>query len=147
MILRCQARLRNSKLLVLQARATYHPIKHIKIRSANHIPLVIMGKDGSDAATPSSGFKKSFASIFKSPAAEAYTRVLANSATEAEGDTSSIYSDLKAGAISDKEKARILVEQRNASSPTGDFVLGVYKPAGASQGYGGYYAAKALNGK
>jgi hypothetical protein len=39
-----------------------------------------MGKDGSDAATPSSGFKKSFASIFKSPAAEAYTRVLANSA-------------------------------------------------------------------
>ncbi|KAJ9161720.1 hypothetical protein NKR19_g1932 [Coniochaeta hoffmannii] len=106
-----------------------------------------MAKQDSDTNSIG-GIKKSFASIFKSPAADAYTRVLANTADRGQGDdTSSMNSDLKATPLSDKEKARMLVEQRDDASPSGHFVLGTYKPAGASQGYGGYYAAKAALGK
>jgi hypothetical protein len=93
------------------------------------------------------GIKKSLASIFRSPAANAYDKVLADSVDQAEGDASSLNSDPKAGNISDKEKARNLVQQRNASSPSGHFVLGPYKPAAAAQGYAGYYTAKAAIGK
>ncbi|RKU48906.1 hypothetical protein DL546_008852 [Coniochaeta pulveracea] len=95
----------------------------------------------------SHGLKKSLAGIFKSPAADAYNKVLANTADQAEGDDSSLNSDLKGTPLSDEEKARRLVEQRNATSPTGNFVLGAYRPAAASQGYGDYYTAKGATGK
>ncbi|KAB5545832.1 hypothetical protein GE09DRAFT_1061226 [Coniochaeta sp. 2T2.1] len=98
----------------------------------------------SDTSTTKSskGFKKTLASIFKSPAAEARSRVLVETVNQAEQDNFSIYSDPKPGNEFDKDKAKRLVAQRDASSPSGSFVLGVYKPAMASQGYAGYYSAK-----
>lgn len=71
----------------------------------------------------SRGSMKTLAAIFKSPASDAYNKVLANTADQAEGDSSS--SDVKTTPLSDEEKARRLVEQRNANSPTGNFVLDV----------------------
>jgi hypothetical protein len=56
-------------------------------------------------------------------------------------------SDPKGNPLSDEEKARKLVEQRNANSPTGNLVLGNYRPAAASQGCGEYYTAKEATGK
>ena len=103
-----------------------------------------MSPPDNQSTSTSGGAKKSLSSLFKSPAADNYNKVLAAAADQNDGDASSVNSDLKAGSLSDKEKARILVERRNADSPTGNFVLGAYKPAGASQGYAKYYAAKGL---
>lgn len=41
--------------------------------------------------------------------------------------------------LSEEERAKALVEQRDAASPRGSFVLGTYKPLSASQGYEEYY--------
>lgn len=106
-----------------------------------------MSTSNSQPANTFGGIKKSLASIFKSPAAENYNKVLAETADQAEGDNSSMSSDPKTAPLSAEEKARRLVEQRNANSPTGNFVLGDYRPLAASQGYGAYYAAKGATGK
>jgi hypothetical protein len=106
-----------------------------------------MSTSNSQPAKTPGGIKKSLASIFKSPAAENYNKVLAETADQAEGDNSSLYSDPKLAPLSTEEKIRRLVEQRDANSPTGHFVLGEYKPLAACQGYAGYYAAKGATGK
>ncbi|KAI9149451.1 hypothetical protein HJFPF1_11504 [Paramyrothecium foliicola] len=65
-------------------------------------------------------------SLFQSPASKAYNEVLGGG---------------------DKEKVKALVKARDESSPSGSFVLGVYKPISASVGYEDYYTAKAGTGK
>jgi hypothetical protein len=84
-----------------------------------------------------SGFGPKVASLFRSPAKEAYNKVLAESVDEANSGW-----DDKTTNMSDKEKVRALVRERDEASPSGSFVLGTYKPLGASQGYAGYYSAK-----
>ena len=92
---------------------------------------------------PSRGFRKTLASLFKSPATANYNRVLAETYeknskdSQTKGETD----------MTDEEKAKALVEKRDASSPTGNFVLGVYKPLSATQGYSDYYTAKGATEK
>lgn len=101
-----------------------------------------------DSEKTRGGIKKSLASIFRSPAAESYNKVLASTADRIEVDASSIESDPKTGApLSEKEKIRRMVAKRDANSPSGHFVLGEYKPLTATQGMGMYYAAKGATGK
>ncbi|RKU47848.1 hypothetical protein DL546_008362 [Coniochaeta pulveracea] len=96
-----------------------------------------------ESAKPSGGVKAKLARIFQPVATDSYNRVLASSLDRAQGDASSIDSDPKTGLpLTDEQKAKRLVAQRDARSPTGHFVLGEYKPLDASQGYGGYYTAK-----
>lgn len=96
----------------------------------------------------SGGFRGTMSSLFRSPANDKYNKVLAGALDKAKqpGDPSTS-SDGKAANLSDKEKAKALVEQRDAASPSGSFVLGTYKPLSASQGYGEYYVAKEATGR
>lgn len=98
-----------------------------------------------DSTKSSEGVKAKLARFFKPVATDSYNRVLASSLDQTKGETSSIDSDPKTGLpLTDKQKAERLVAQRDARSPTGHFVLGEYKPVDASQGYAGYYSAKAF---
>jgi hypothetical protein len=105
-----------------------------------------MGDGNSDTAH-SGGLKKTLASMLKSPAIERRKKVLVSTFDQADGDDSSIYSDRKETPLTDEEKVKKLVDKRNASSPTGDFVLGVYKPAACANGMDGIYVARAALGK
>lgn len=96
-------------------------------------------------------FRKSLSSIFQSPAKKNYNKVLASSyqsQTQPEhlSDDDGLKGD-EAVELTDEEKAKRLVAQRDASSPTGNFLLGVYKPLSATQGYADYYTAKGVMGK
>jgi hypothetical protein len=93
----------------------------------------------------SSGKKHSLASVVKSPAVKKHDKVLAETAEQvaAEGIHPRLSSELNAHDLTDHEKAKLLVEERDANAPTGNFVLGNHKPAMVSQGYGEYYGAKA----
>ena len=71
----------------------------------------------------SKGFKQTLGSTFKSSAAETRTRILAEKVNKAEQGESSIYSNPKMSNESNKDKAKRLVAQRDASSPTSNFVL------------------------
>lgn len=93
----------------------------------------------------SGGIKHAVASVFRSPAVKKHDKVLAESADHmaAEGDHPGLISDPTAVDMSDHDKAKLLVEERNANAPTGNFVLGDHKPGMVSQGYGEYYGSKA----
>jgi hypothetical protein len=95
------------------------------------------------------GFREGLKSLIHSPAKSKYNKVLAESyqsgaatkqePTSAEGNNLAL---VNTAEMSEKQKAKALVAQRNAMSPTGSFVLGVYKPLATSQGYETYYTAK-----
>lgn len=90
------------------------------------------------------GKKHPLTSVFKSPAVKKHDKVLAATAEQvaAEGHPR-LSSELNSNDLTEHEKAKLLVEERDANAPTGNFVLGNHKPAMVSQGYGEYYGAKA----
>jgi hypothetical protein len=93
----------------------------------------------------SGGIKDVVASVFRSPAVKKHDKALAESADHmaAKGDHPGLTSDPTTVDMSDHDKAKLLVEGRDANAPTGNFVLGDHKPAMVSQGYGEYYGSKA----
>lgn len=95
--------------------------------------------DSSD--TPTTKTKsKNWRSWFKSPAKANYDKVLAQAYEKKQGNSK----DESIAEMTDEEKAKAMVAHRDATSVTGTFMLGDYRPAGTSPGYEGYYSA---NGK
>lgn len=92
-------------------------------------------------------FRKSLSSMLTPPAKKRHDKVLAASyrASSAGSDGDG---ELQKGetALTDEEKAKRLVAERDASCPTGNFMLGVYRPLSTSQGYEDYYTAKGATG-
>lgn len=102
----------------------------------------------SEAKEEKKSFRKSLSSMLTPPVKKRHDKVLAASyqappaGTDGDGD-------LQKGepALTDEEKARRLVAERDASSPTGNFMLGVYRPLSTSPGYEDYYTARGATGK
>lgn len=106
-----------------------------------------MTSSTTDKSKTPGGIRGTMASLFRSRASDNFNKVLAGASNNAKPDDSSISSGGKVANMSDKEKAKALVEQRDAASPSGSFILGTYKPLSASQGYGQYYTAQGALGK
>jgi hypothetical protein len=87
--------------------------------------------------------KSGWRSWLKNPAKANYNKVLAEAyekkATKADGDATIV-------EMTDKEKAKAMVAHRDATSPTGSFMLGTYRPLDTSPGYAGYLTAQGAGG-
>jgi hypothetical protein len=106
-----------------------------------------MTSSSTDKSKKPGGIRGTMASLFRSPASDNFNKVLAGASNKTKPDDLSVSSGREQANMSDKEKAKALVEKRDAASPSGSFVLGTYKPLSSSQGYGEYYTAKGAMGK
>jgi hypothetical protein len=93
--------------------------------------------DSPDSSTTKSK-SKNWRSWFKSPAKANYDKVLAQAYEKKQSDSKD---DKAIANMTDEEKAKAMVAHRDATSVTGTFMLGDYRPAGMSPGYEGYYEA------
>lgn len=100
---------------------------------------------GSSEQDQSSKSTSSWRSVFKSPATAKYNKVLADSYEKKQAKTADDDADT-IREMTDEQKAKAMVEHRDATSVTGTYILGEYRPAATCSGQEGYLSAKFMGG-